>query len=384
MLIQTPKKAIKIGYNLKATYISIFILCLLASVFSCGPTSNAQQENPLKICIEIPDSLEVDSIEKFNVNNATIEIYTAYNRNKTTTYEYWYVGGKQIHFVDYPIFDINYKWLVDLVDDGELEVIRAQGYEDGVDYGIFDINKNSEEQLICFNPALLDERYPNKTFWGFPRDMERPVMNKKKQILSSFQTYSERDDNYSIPERQKQIPYIFFYGKTTQPHAEIEIEHSKREYVALKKMISKSYQINNSKIEIVNGQWQPDCEKRSGYFRTEDEIVELQLRIGEVGVWFVFLDMKKGESFNEVLLYFNRTNYFDFPLGEQGEGYESPPLDKDISSKQVVGKLKLISENEFQLMWYGLYDRKSDKVLDEYDVTFERDTENRILLNICK
>lgn len=142
--------------------------------------------------------------------------------------------------------------------------------------------------------------------------------------------------------------------------------------------------VNKTKIDLVNGEWQPNCEEPSGYFRTDGEIVELELRIGEVGAWMIFLDMKRGEAFDEVLLYFDRTNYVSLPMGAEGEEYNSPPSDKDISSKKVVGKLKIISEDKFQLMWYGLYHRTSLEVLDEYDLTFERDAEGSILLRVCE
>lgn len=136
-------------------------------------------------------------------------------------------------------------------------------------------------------------------------------------------------------------------------------------------------------IKLLQGKWQPDCEEPSGYFRIKDEIVEIELRIGEVGAWMIFLDMKNGESLNEVLLFFNRTNYVSLPMGSEGT-YDSPPSDKEISSKKVVGKLKLISGSKFQLIWYGLYHMASLEVLDEYDVTFVRDAQGSILLKVCE
>lgn len=226
MLTQTPTKAIKMVNKIKSIYLLTFTLCLLVSTFSCSSSSNSQQKNLTLTSLQIPDSLEVDTIEKVIINNKTIEIYTAYNIDKTETYEFWYKDNKQVHFVQYPIFDINYKWLVDLDGDNDIEVIRAQGYEDGVNYGIYKKNRNSEKLVLSFNPALRDERYPDKLFWGFPWDMEGIDMRYKKQILSSFQISDERDDNFSMAEKQKQMPYVFFYGKTTQPHFELKIELS--------------------------------------------------------------------------------------------------------------------------------------------------------------
>lgn len=250
MLIQTQKKAIKMGNKIIVICLLTFTLCLLVSTFSCCSTSNSKHENLQITSTRIPDSLEVDTIEKVTINNKTIEIYIAYNIDKTETYEFWYIDNKQVHFVQYPIFDINYKWLVDLDGDNDIEIIRAQGYEDGINYGIYKKNRNSEKLVLSFNPALLDERYPDKLFWGFPWDMDGIDMKHKKQILSSFQVSDERDDNYSMAEKQKQMPYVFFYGKTTQPHFELKIEPSKREYQTLKDLIAKSFQENQSEYLI--------------------------------------------------------------------------------------------------------------------------------------
>ena len=227
---------------MKPIYILTLILCHSAITLSCDPNTHSEQKQEPEVNIEIPDSLKLDSIETITVDNSTIEIYTTINRDKSIIYEFWFKDHKQIHSVHYSAYyEINYKWLVDIDNDKGLEVIRAQGYEDGVNYGIYDTKRNSEQLLLVFNPALLDERYPDRTFWGYPWDMQRLAMNPKKQILASLYDSHERDDNYSTPEKQEQMPYIFFYGKTTQPEAEIEIEPSKKGYLSLKKIIAYAF-----------------------------------------------------------------------------------------------------------------------------------------------
>src|SRR3989338_3094851 len=250
MLTQIQMKAIRIVNEIKTIYRLPLILCLLAGMFSCSQSSNVQQEHSHVTSNAVPDSLELDTVEKVNINNQTIEIYTAHNEDMTTTYEYWYKDSKQIHFVQYPNFEINYKWLVDVDADTDLEIVRAQGYEDGVNYGIYEKSRNSETLILSFNPALLDERYPNQVFWGYPWDMESLVVNKKKQILSSFQISGERDDNYTMAENQKRMPYVFFYGKTTQPEFDLVIRSSVGVYVSLMELITQSRQEHHNKYQI--------------------------------------------------------------------------------------------------------------------------------------
>lgn len=250
MLTLPRTKANKMDNNMKTTYILTYALCLCAISMSCDQNTKVQQKIEPKTNIEIPDSLEVDTIEKVKINNSTIEIYTAFNNDRTTTYEFWYKDSKQVHSVQYPFFEINYKWFADLDNNNDIEVIRAQGYEDGIDYGIYEKKEHSEELLLRFNPVLLDQRYPNKIFWGYPWDMERIVINNKKQILSSFQISDERDDNYSMPEEQKQMPFVFFHGKTTQPDFELKTESSGKEYVTLSELITKAFQPSKKQYQV--------------------------------------------------------------------------------------------------------------------------------------
>ena len=135
---------------MKPIYILTLILCHSAITLSCDPNTHSEQKQEPEVNIEIPDSLKLDSIETITVDNSTIEIYTTINRDKSIIYEFWFKDHKQIHSVHYSAYyEINYKWLVNIDRDKGLEVIRAQGYEDGVNYGIYDTKGNGISQGTC-------------------------------------------------------------------------------------------------------------------------------------------------------------------------------------------------------------------------------------------
>ncbi len=207
--------------NIKIIYIVIFEV-----LFSCkdqksniSSVSNISIEDlKQKISVE----LEIKKVDTVNIDDdSDLEyIITTTNKKKSNIQEFWFKKDKIVTSLKYPFYDINYKWLVNVDDDKMKEVIRAQGFEDGINYVVNDVQKNEEVPLLYFNPALIDVKYPNKIFWAYPWDIKEPIVNKNKFKISLNNKY-ERDGQYINPDNQKELPFIFFKGQTTQPEAQV-------------------------------------------------------------------------------------------------------------------------------------------------------------------
>jgi hypothetical protein len=141
-----------------------------------------------------------------------------------------------------------------------------------------------------------------------------------------------------------------------------------------------SYNILN--IDLQDGEWDSDCENRSGYVRMAGDTMELELKVGEVGVWMILLEMRKDERKGTINLFFNRTAYVALPMGSEGK-YFPPPSDDEVSKEMVVGTLKLIHSHGIELIWTGLYHSLSRKVLSQYPPTFPEALQGRISLRKC-
>ncbi len=124
---------------------------------------------------------------------------------------------------------INYQWFVNLDNDPEPEIISASGFEDGVDYSIYDLNVHdyTDSLLFRFNPVLLDSSVKSGTyFWGYPRDISHILTrdkNSKLEIYCSFDhNISRHFEEIDIPGWQYILPVIFFTGNSSQPAIKVE------------------------------------------------------------------------------------------------------------------------------------------------------------------
>lgn len=172
---------------------------------------NLTEQIPSELIIEKTESISFDNDKKTGI------IMTASDSTATFMYEFWFKDNALVHKIKYHWVSINHKWFVDLDGDGSNEIIRAQGYEDGIDYVIYDLHNNKETPLLYFYPALKDDRYPDQTFWGYPWDIIELDMNSKNELLVSLNNNYFSDGNHTIPESQTELPFIYFKGKTTQP-----------------------------------------------------------------------------------------------------------------------------------------------------------------------
>jgi hypothetical protein len=213
--------------NLKIFY-SMFILLLITSCKQNKQIDKRVMLSDVKanrdILKNIPSSLKIEKEEKINIDNDTEEelIVTAVDSISEKYFEYLYKKGNLIHEFSYPFVSINYKWFADLDNDNEKEIIRAQGYEDGMDYAIYKVKDNDEVVQLSFNPGLKDDRYGDKNFWAYPNDMRDIIVDQDKKLLVSLNNNYPRDDEHTIPSNQRELPFVFFKGKTTQPDMEVK------------------------------------------------------------------------------------------------------------------------------------------------------------------
>jgi hypothetical protein len=138
--------------------------------------------------------------------------------------EYWITSDlmtlkkKSKHGQDYDFF-----WFVNLDKDVEPEIFRATGYEDGIDYAIYDHNLlTGKETLVSYvNPVIIEKE---KTYWGYPWDISDMILKLeggKVFLRASFDHDIVRDGVVTIPEPKKKFPAIFFNGHSTQPNVSL-------------------------------------------------------------------------------------------------------------------------------------------------------------------
>ena len=116
-----------------------------------------------------------------------------------------------------------FAWKISNIDS---LLIVAEGYEDGIDYSFYKINKtNTLKLLFRFNPILIDSTNMLKKYhWGYPWDISDIIVDEgsdTQKLLCSINHSIERDGVIDIPSWQKILPAIFFIGKTTQPKIDV-------------------------------------------------------------------------------------------------------------------------------------------------------------------
>lgn len=216
--------------------------------------SNKEYKIPLDLIIEKKEEINIDNDESKEI------VITAVDKNADYFYEFWFKNDKLIYQFKYPWGTINKKWIINLDNDDKKEIVRIQGYEDGVDYVIYDIVDEKQIPVLYFNPALEDDRYPNQVFWAYPNDITDLVLNNKNEIRASLNNTYLRDDSHTQPTNQKELPFLFFNGHTTQPHAKVS-GLNKAEFMPIQAVINKvkkNSDISLSKKGSLFNSWQND------------------------------------------------------------------------------------------------------------------------------
>ncbi|MEN2400565.1 hypothetical protein GKZ90_0012305 [Flavobacterium sp. MC2016-06] len=192
-----------------------------------------------KIRALIPKESENIVTETIDFDNDSKKDYicTLYDPKKQINVEYWITSDYKILLQNEFLATINDKFFINLDNDNLMELFRSSGEEDGVDCAFYDIKNNKLEPILYFTPILIDDSKPNNYFYGYAWDISDIVMSGNKLLSAINDTIVERDGNFTIPKNQKNLPVIFFKGKTTQP----EIKYPKtfkKNYYSLEKIRS--------------------------------------------------------------------------------------------------------------------------------------------------
>lgn len=312
----------------------------------------------------LPSHLKFEKKEEVDFDNDQMKdvIITASDATATEQYEFWLKNNKVIYEFRYPWVSINYKWLENLDEDEEFEVIRAQGFEDGVDYAIFDIRNGKQIPILYFNPALRDDAYPGKFFWGYPRDIQKLIINNSKEILSSVDNIQSRSDNHIVPSSQKQLPYLLFQGTANQPEFDINnlnsfqykslsqlVKDSKNEILPEKKMVG--HEISSFDV---SGLWKASCvDAKISYLllnnkKRSDGIMEIYDQKGDF-----IAKMKVEYNADDQTLKYIGTNIIGHSIDSQNIA--------SLSTGDDIAHIKLIEENKLTITWLGLHNKSINK-----------------------
>lgn len=200
---------------MKTTILKYLLLTVLFFI-SCKETSGQDQKNSIlnsKIETDyvIPKDQKIVSAEEIDFDGDSIKetIITTSDINANNFFEYWIKNKKLIYKFTYPWASINKKWLVNLDEDQQNEIIRANGFEDGINYTIYDIQNGKQIPVLFFNPVLNDDDYPNQNFWAYPNDIKQLDISNGK-IRVSIRNNFQREGDFYIPKDQKELPFLFF------------------------------------------------------------------------------------------------------------------------------------------------------------------------------
>ena len=144
--------------------------------------------------------------------------------NASTNIEYWITSElKSFKKKNKYGQDYDYYWFVNLDNDVEPEIFSANGYEDGIDYAIYDHDLKSGKEILLFylNPIIIEDE---KTYWGYPWDISDIIIkneNGKVFLKASIDHDIERDGEITLPDPTKKFPAIFFYGHSTQKNIKV-------------------------------------------------------------------------------------------------------------------------------------------------------------------
>jgi hypothetical protein len=146
---------------------------------------------------------------------------TTNDRNSSGNIEYWITSDiRTFKKIKKAGQDYDYFWFVNLDKDIEPEIFRATGYEDGIDYAIYDQDLSTgKEGLVSYvNPVIIEK---GKTYWGYPWDITDVILKDEGDSIllrASFDHDIVRDGEITVPDPTKKFPAVFFYGHSTQPN----------------------------------------------------------------------------------------------------------------------------------------------------------------------
>ncbi len=143
---------------MKKQLLSILILIFIIACNKKGSHNhkNSQEYNKENFSERsyISKDLKIEKEEQINIDYDSVKVVkiTATDSDANYAYEFWFKNKEVLYKFKYSWGSINKKWFINLDEDSDKEIIRIQGYEDGVDYEIYDIQNKKQIPLLYFNP----------------------------------------------------------------------------------------------------------------------------------------------------------------------------------------------------------------------------------------
>jgi hypothetical protein len=179
-------------------------------------------ETPYKLVNIHHDSITNTYLVDFNGDKKDDYISIKRNLSNTEPYatEYWYNSDFCLYRkVDLYNMDYDIKYFINLDNDSIPEILRAQGYSDGIDYFFTKQNtKNKDESvLFYFIPIIKAVNHDTLAYyWGYPWTLDSILLfsNKNETKLSCSLNHSiTRDGEVYQPKNQLIFPAIIFSGE---------------------------------------------------------------------------------------------------------------------------------------------------------------------------
>ncbi|MFD2561426.1 hypothetical protein [Aquimarina rubra] len=174
-------------------------------------------ETPEQLKKIIPFEIEKTEIIDFNGDGNNDYLCRANKaiENGELVVEYWVTSDFTIKRENEIYIEYDYKWFINLDKDKDLELVKAQGDEDGISYGIYkqDFSLKNDKILFYFNPVIeMDGKY----YWGYPWEILdlKIKAEDSNEIKTSLSHKIVRDGNIKTLEDQSILPAIIFSGKS--------------------------------------------------------------------------------------------------------------------------------------------------------------------------
>jgi hypothetical protein len=204
----------------------ILIFFLILPVLFCKAQSKlispVEIETPYRLVNMHHDSITHTYSVDFNGDKKADYISIKKNILNTEPYatEYWYNSDFSLYRkVDLFNMDYDIKYFINLDNDSIPEILRAQGYSDGIDYFFTkqNIKNKNESVLFYFNPIIKSVNNDTLVYyWGYPWTLDSIFLLSKKneiKLLCSLNHSITRDGEIFRPKNQVIFPAILFSGE---------------------------------------------------------------------------------------------------------------------------------------------------------------------------
>ncbi|GAA4770943.1 hypothetical protein GCM10023230_21390 [Flavobacterium hankyongi] len=248
---------VKMNFKIFFCFIALAILELSCKENQASTSTISEKsttEETSKKSYQIPSGFKIENQGEIDIDDDGVKetIITASDENAIKMTEFWFKNDQLLYEFTYPWESIKKRWLVNLDEDNLKETVRIEGDEDGADYVIYDIVNKQQKPILYFNPILEDSRYPGQYMWAYPNDIEKLIVNHKKEIQVSLNNDFQRDDNHTEPEGQKELPFVFLSGKTSQPNMKLS-KMNKPQFIRLETLVAKVFK--NKEDQDVYKKW---------------------------------------------------------------------------------------------------------------------------------